>query len=59
MCIFNTAEEASLEQNEPSSTLKSLICRKFSIQKLTEFSLEHKELDTAACKIDGILWRDT
>jgi hypothetical protein len=48
-----------LEQNEPSSTLKSLICRKFSIQKLTEFSLEHKELDTAACKIDGILWRDT
>jgi hypothetical protein len=38
MFFFNLAEYAYLEQNEPFSTLKILIYRKHSFQKLTRFS---------------------
>jgi hypothetical protein len=57
ICFFNLAEEAYLEQNEPFSTLKTMICRKYSFQKQTQFSQGNNVLDATASNIDGFLWR--
>jgi hypothetical protein len=40
---------------EPISTLKHLICRKYSFQKLTQFSQENNVLDATVSNIDGFL----
>jgi hypothetical protein len=59
MYFFNLAEYAYLKQNEPFFTLKTMICRKCSLQKLTQFSKEKNVLDAATSNIDGFLSRDT
>jgi hypothetical protein len=41
------------------SILKPLVCRKYSFQKLPEFSWHNNMLDGAATFIAGFLWRDT
>jgi hypothetical protein len=48
-----------LEQNELFSTLKTMICRKYSFQKLNEFSQGNNVPDVPASNSDGFLWRDT
>jgi hypothetical protein len=50
---------AHLEQNVPSSTLNTMICRKYSFQKLTEFLQGSYVQDASAPNIDGFLWIDT
>jgi hypothetical protein len=41
-----------MKQNEHFSTLKTMICRKYSFQKLTEFSQGKDVLNAAAPNID-------
>jgi hypothetical protein len=41
------------------SILKTLVCRKYSVQKLTELSWHNNVLDAAATFIAGFLCRDT
>jgi hypothetical protein len=48
-----------LEQPEPYSTLKTLICRKYAFQKLTQLSQGKNVLDDPASKADGFLYRET
>jgi hypothetical protein len=48
---------AYLEQNESFSTLKTMICRTYSFQKLTQFSRGKKVLDAAASSIHSCLCR--
>jgi hypothetical protein len=38
--------------------LKTMISRKYSFQKLTQFSKGNNVPDAAASNIDGFLWRD-
>jgi hypothetical protein len=52
--FLNIAQYDYFKQNEPSDTLKTMICRKYSFQKLTQFSQ-----DAADSNRDGFLWRDT
>ena len=59
MCFFNAAEQASLEQTEPISTLRTMIFDKYSFPKLTQFSLGKSGLDAPASTSDGCLWKDT
>jgi hypothetical protein len=59
MCFVHSIELAFLLQNDPFSSLKILICRKYSYQKLTKFSQGNNVLNAAASDIDGVLWRDT
>jgi hypothetical protein len=47
-----------LEQNEPFSTLKILICRKYSFEQQNQFSLGFNVLDAEPSNIHGFLWRD-
>jgi hypothetical protein len=47
-----------LEENEPLSTLKTLISSKYSFQKLTQFSQGNNVLDAPASNIDSFLCRD-
>jgi hypothetical protein len=47
-----------LEINEPFSTLKILICRKYSFQKLSKFSEVNNVIDSAAFYTHGFLLRD-
>jgi hypothetical protein len=44
---------------KPFSSLKILICRKYSFQKLTQFSQGSNVRGDVASNIDGFLWRDT
>jgi hypothetical protein len=55
--FLNLHEGAYLEQNEPFSTLETMICRKCSFQKLTQVSQSNNVPDAAASNIDGFLWR--
>jgi hypothetical protein len=59
MCSFYLAEKAYLQQNEPFSTLKTMVCMMHTFQKLAQFSQGKKMLHPAASNIDGFLWRDT
>jgi hypothetical protein len=47
-----------MENIEPISTLKSVICRKYIFQKLTQFSQGNNVLDASAPNIGVSLWRD-
>jgi hypothetical protein len=38
--------------------MKTMICRKYSFQKLTQLSHGNNVLDSAASTIGGFLWRD-
>jgi hypothetical protein len=42
----------------PFSSLKILICRKYSYQKLTQFSQGYNVIDATACNTHGFLSRD-
>jgi hypothetical protein len=57
--VLNSPEQVYIKQTEPISTLKHLRCRKFSIQKLTQFSQGNNVLHAAASNPDGFLGRDT
>jgi hypothetical protein len=59
MCFNNSAELAYLQQIETFSTLKNLICTKYSLQNLSQFSQGNNVQDAAASNIDGFLWTDT
>jgi hypothetical protein len=50
---------AYLEQTEHFSTLETLICRKYTFQKLTQFLQGNNVLDAPACDTSGFLSRDT
>jgi len=58
MSFLTVAESACLEQNEPHSNLKTMICSKYSFQKLTQFSLVNNVLDALDSATDGFLLRD-
>jgi hypothetical protein len=45
MFFFTLAEKTYLEQTEPISTLKTMIYRNVSFQKLTQLSLGNNVLD--------------
>jgi hypothetical protein len=55
----NLVEQAYMQQNEPFFILKTMTCRNYSFQNLTQFSQENNVLDAAASNIDGFLSRDT
>jgi hypothetical protein len=59
MYFYNLVEWAFLQQNEPISTLKTMIFRKYSFQKLTQFSEGNNVLDAPASNTDGFPSRDT
>jgi hypothetical protein len=56
--FFNLAEKAYLEKTEPTFTSKTMICRKYSSQKLNNFSLGNNELDAPASNTGDFLLRD-
>jgi hypothetical protein len=58
MCFFNSAEYASLEQNETFLTLKSRMWKKHSFQKLNSWRIDNGQ-DTPSSNTDGWLWTDT
>jgi hypothetical protein len=59
MCLVNSPEYAYLDQNEPFPTLKVMISRKYSFQKLTQFSQENNVLDASPLNTDGVHSRGT
>jgi hypothetical protein len=59
MCFFNSAEYAYLQETQPISTLKLLSCRKYSSQKLIQFSQGNNVLNSPASNTRGFLSRDT
>jgi hypothetical protein len=59
MYVFNLAGYLYLEQNEPFSTLKTLIGSMYFFQKLPQFSQGKNVLDVEAYNTDGFLWRVT
>jgi hypothetical protein len=59
MCFFNSSEQAYLKQTEPISTLKTMTCKMYSFQNLSQFSQGNNVLHTPVCNIDGFLYRDT
>jgi hypothetical protein len=59
MYYFNFAEQVYLKQTEPISTLKTGICRKYFVQKLTCFSELNNGLDAPASNTDDFLSGDT
>jgi hypothetical protein len=54
-CFFHLDEWAYLEQNEPFSTVKTMVFRKYSFQKLTQYSQGMNILDAPAYNIGGFL----
>jgi hypothetical protein len=52
-------DETYLEQMEPVSKLKIMICRKYSFQKPMQLSQRDNVLDAPASNIDSFLQRDT
>jgi hypothetical protein len=54
-CVSTTQLNSYLEENEPFSSLKILICGKYSFQKLTQFSQGYNVPDVPACNTDGFL----
>jgi hypothetical protein len=48
-----------LEQNEPISTLTTVICRKYAFQILSQFSQANNVLDAPASNSDVFMSRDT
>jgi hypothetical protein len=59
MYLFNSAGKAYLEQREPFSTLKTMIYRQYSFQKLTQFSQGNNIVDSPPSNTDGFVSRDT
>jgi hypothetical protein len=60
MCFFILSEYAYLEINDPYSTLKTMISRKYSFEKkITQFPLGNNGVDAADTDTDSFLWRDT
>jgi hypothetical protein len=57
MCFLNSAEKANLEQTA-LLPLENRKCRKYSFQKLTQFTEGNKVLDLPASNTNVFLWRD-
>jgi hypothetical protein len=58
-CVSSTLLNNLFGAYKPISTLKTIISRKHSFQKLTQFSRGNNVLDTPASNMDGFLSRDT
>jgi hypothetical protein len=58
MCFNVSGENASLAHNEPLLTLKVLICRKDSFQKLSQLGQRNHVVAAALSNIDGFLAKD-
>jgi hypothetical protein len=58
-CFPSTQLKRPLRNKLTFSTLKILLCMKYSFPKITQFSLGNNVLDAAASNIDCVLWRDT
>jgi hypothetical protein len=50
--FLQLAEQAYLEPSETFPTLKPMICRKYSCQKLSQFSQGNNVLDARASYLD-------
>jgi hypothetical protein len=59
MPSLNLIKYAFLEQIEPISTLKTMIWRKYSFQKVTKFPQGNNVPDAHASNTDGCVCRDT
>jgi hypothetical protein len=59
MCFFNSTKWAYLEQSEPISSLKTLIGKMYSFQKLNHFSQGNNMLHAPASNTDGFHSRVT
>jgi hypothetical protein len=57
--LWNSSEKAYWEQTQPITTLETMVCRKYSFQRVSEFSQGNNLLEAAASNMDGFLWRDT
>jgi hypothetical protein len=53
------SEQAYLEKNEPFSTLKTMISRKYSFQNLTQFLQRNNVPDAPASNKHAVLSTDT
>jgi hypothetical protein len=58
-CVSLSQLNSLFRQRQLISTFKTIICRKYSFQKLILFSLGNKVLDANASNTNGCLWRDT
>jgi hypothetical protein len=58
-CFFNSAVKVFLEQRDPNTILINLSCRKYSYQKLTQFSHENNVLGAPASNTGDYLLTDT
>jgi hypothetical protein len=59
ICFDISFVSTYLDHKEPFSTLKGLICRSYSFQKLTQFLQGNQVVDAAASNINGFLWSYT
>ena len=57
MCVFNLAEKSFVVQNATFCTLKTVMCRNHSFQKLTELSQGNRVIDAPTSNTDGFLCR--
>ena len=58
MCSLDSPEGASLDENEPFSSLKTIGCRKYALQRSTQFSQGNNMLAAAPCNFVAFRWRD-
>jgi hypothetical protein len=58
LCLFNSAKQAYLEQRDPISTLKYWSWRKYSFQKVSQFSQVNNLLHAPASTTHGFLSGD-
>jgi hypothetical protein len=56
---FKLAESAHLEHNERFPTLKTLVCRKYSFQKLPQLTQGINGVYAVDSNLDSLTWRDT
>jgi hypothetical protein len=58
MCFFDSPEGAGLDENEPFSSLETIVCRKNALQTSTQFSQGNNVLDAASCNLVPFCRRD-
>ena len=59
MSFFTLAEGEYLAENEAFATLRTMLCRKCSLQNLTQLSQGSNLLDDSAPNTQVVLWRET
>ena len=58
MCFLDSPEGAGLDENEPFSSLKTVGCGKYALQRSTQFSQGNNVLDAASCNFVAFRRRD-